>query len=64
MVSYFKVYSGTLKAGDELINTENRSSERFNQIYIAKGKNRDSVSELKAGDIGVTVKLKNSNSNT
>ena len=63
MVSYFKVYSGTLKSGDELINASNRGTERFNQLFVANGKNRDSVSELKAGDIGVTVKLKNSHSN-
>ncbi|NNE28595.1 MAG: elongation factor G, partial [Saprospiraceae bacterium] len=63
MVSYFKVYSGTLKSGDELINADNRTSERFNQIFIANGKNRASVNELRAGDIGVTVKLKNSHTN-
>ena len=63
MVSYFKVYSGTLKTGDELINASNRTSERINQIFLSNGKTRTSVDELKAGDIGVTVKLKNSHSN-
>ncbi len=63
LVSYFKIYSGVLKAGDELVNASNRSSERFGQLYIANGKNRDNVDELRAGDIGVTVKLKNSHTN-
>ncbi len=63
LVSYFKVYSGTVKVGDEFINNNNRSAERLNQLFIANGKNRESVDELKAGDIGVTVKLKNSHSN-
>ncbi len=63
MVSYFKVFAGTLKAGDELINQENRGTERMNQIFLANGKNRESVNELKAGDIGVTVKLKNVHTN-
>ncbi|MFT5165598.1 MAG: elongation factor G [Saprospiraceae bacterium] len=63
MVSYFKVYSGIVKASDELVNMTNRSSERFGQLFIANGKNRENVDELKAGDIGVTVKLKNSHSN-
>ncbi|MEO1625662.1 MAG: elongation factor G, partial [Bacteroidota bacterium] len=63
MVSYFKVYSGVLKNGDELVNTVNRTTERFNQTFIANGKNRDNASELRAGDIGVTVKLKNSHTN-
>jgi len=63
MVSYFKVYSGVLSSGDELINMANRNPERINQIFVANGKNRDSVNELAAGDIGVTVKLKNSHTN-
>ncbi|TNE67239.1 MAG: elongation factor G [Bacteroidetes bacterium] len=62
-VSYFKVYSGTLKSGDELINASNSSSERFNALFESEGKNRDQVQELKAGDIGCAVKLKNSHSN-
>ena len=63
MVSYFKVYSGTIKQGDELINNANRSSERIGQLFEANGKHRDQVDELCAGDIGVTVKLKNSHTN-
>lgn len=63
VVSYFKVYSGTLHAGDELINANNRTAERFGQIYIANGKERESVNQLVAGDIGATVKLKNTHTN-
>jgi len=62
-VSYFKVYSGVLKAGDELINANNRGTERISQIYLANGKDRTQVDELRAGDIGVTVKLKNTHTN-
>ncbi len=62
-VSYFKVYSGKLKSGDELTNTQTGTTERFNQIYISNGKNREQVDELVAGDIGVTVKLKDSHTN-
>ena len=63
LVSYFKVYSGVLRAGDELVNANNRGGERFGQIFIANGKDRISVEELRAGDLGVTVKLKNSHTN-
>lgn len=63
MVSYFKVYSGEIKVGDELVNANNRNSERISQLYIAEGKNRINVQSLVAGDIGVTVKLKNSHTN-
>lgn len=62
-VSYFKVYSGELKEGDELVNANNQSTERINQIFVANGKNRTAVQSLKAGDIGVTVKLKNAHTN-
>ncbi|HMO38085.1 MAG TPA: elongation factor G [Saprospiraceae bacterium] len=62
-LSYFKVYSGVLHAGDELVNANNRGAERFGNIYIANGKERESVNRLVAGDIGVTVKLKNTHTN-
>jgi elongation factor G len=62
-VTYFKVYSGVLHSGDELINQKNGTAERFGQIFIAEGKNRDAIPQLKAGDIGVTVKLKNTHTN-
>jgi len=62
-VSYFKVYSGTLKTGDDLINLANSNHERIAQIYVSEGKSREAVNELKAGDLGVTVKLKESHTN-
>ena len=62
-VTYFKVYSGTLSTGDDLINQANSDHERINQIYVAEGKNRTPVDKLHAGDIGVTVKLKSAHSN-
>ncbi len=62
-LSYFKVYSGVLHTGDELLNANNRSAERFSQIYLANGKDREGINALYAGDIGVTVKLKNTHTN-
>jgi elongation factor G len=62
-VSYFKVCAGTLHRGEDLVNSQNATVERFNQIYVANGKNREPIAELKAGDIGVTLKLKNAHSN-
>lgn len=63
LVSYFKVYSGKVKSGDELVNPAKRSNERISQIFEAEGKNRTPVDMLNAGDIGVTVKLKNTHTN-
>ncbi len=63
LVSYFKVYSGTLRAGDELTNADNGTVERFAQLYESEGRNRDQVDAFQAGDIGCTVKLKGSHTN-
>ncbi len=57
-VSYFKVMSGTVKQGDDLTNADRGSKERMGQIFACAGSNRIAVDELKAGDIGCTVKLK------
>ncbi len=57
-LSFFKVYSGSVKSGDELRNMRNRSSERLSQLYISNGKEREVIDELGAGDLGLTLKLK------
>ena len=57
-VSYFKVMSGTLKAGADLDNITRGGKERFAQIFCTCGQIRTAVDELKAGDIGASVKLK------
>jgi len=57
-VSYFKVMSGTLKAGADLDNVTRGSKERFAQIYCVCGQIKTPVDELHAGDIGAAVKLK------
>ena len=57
-VSYFKVMSGTIKAGDDLTNMRTGNKERLAQIFCVCGQIRTQVDELKAGDIGATVKMK------
>ena len=57
-VQYFKVMSGAVKSGDDLTNSDRGSKERIGTIYACAGANRIPVDELKAGDIGCTVKLK------
>lgn len=57
-VAYFKVMSGSIKTGDELTNVDRGSKERIGQIYVCAGAQRIAVDELKAGDIGCAVKLK------
>lgn len=62
-VSYFRVMSGKLTEGMDLINHENGSKERISAIYAAAGKKREKLTEIVAGDIGCTVKLKSAKTN-
>jgi elongation factor G len=57
-VQYFKVMSGTIHEGDDLDNADRGSKERLAQIFSPSGSLREKVSEMVAGDIGCTVKLK------
>ena len=57
-VSYFKVMSGKVHEGDDLLNADRGSKERIAQIYVVAGGNRVKGEELQAGDIGAAVKLK------
>jgi len=60
-VSYFKVMSGTIKSGDDMLNEDRGSKERISQLFVVAGQTRTEVPELSAGDIGATVKLKDVN---
>jgi len=57
-VNYFRVMSGKIKEGDDLLNSDRGSKERIAQLFCVAGSNRIKVEELVAGDIGATVKLK------
>jgi elongation factor G len=62
-MSLFKVYSGTIKSGMELVNETTGVSEKLNQLFVIEGHNRTNVNELVAGDIGATIKLRNTHVN-
>ncbi len=57
-ITYFKVMSGKITEGLDLINTKTGNKERLSQVFVSAGKNREKVEELVAGDLGCTVKLK------
>jgi elongation factor G len=56
-LSYFRVYSGTMKNGTQLWNTGANESERVGQILEVRGESQESISEVTAGDIGAVSKL-------
>ncbi len=62
-VSFFKVMSGKVAEGMDLVNMTKGAKERLSQLYCVAGSNRTKISELVAGDIGATVKLKETKTN-
>ena len=62
-VAYFKVMSGELTEGMDLENPETGDKERISAIYAVAGKKKEKVTDLHAGDIGCTVKLRAAKTN-
>ena len=62
-ITYFRVIRGKLTEGMELVNSRTGNKEKLSQLFAVAGKNRVKVSELSAGDIGCTVKLKGTRTN-
>lgn len=57
-LSFVRVFSGTLKSGEDVFNANRRSNERVGQIYSMNGAKRDDMDVVGAGDIGALIKLK------
>jgi elongation factor G len=62
-LSYFRVFSGTISNGMEVVNASDGSAEKLNHLSIPQGKERVEVAKLHAGDIGVVAKLKHTHTN-
>ncbi len=62
-LSFFRVYSGTVTAGMDLVNEANGKAERLGQLFVMNGKTRNEVAKIAAGDIGAVVKLKDTHTN-
>ena len=62
-ISFFKVYEGVVTEAVDLQNTTTGSKERLSQLFIVAGKNRQKVDKVMPGDIGATIKLKDTNTN-
>ena len=62
-VNYFRVISGTIKESMDVVNAGNETKERLSNIFASAGKKREKLSEIVAGDLGCTVKLKNTKTN-
>jgi len=62
-VTYFRVYSGRVRNGEEVWNAPRDATEKLNHLCVAVGKERHEVAELHAGDIGCVAKLRDTHTN-
>lgn len=60
-VSFFKVYSGVLKADSVVYNANKEADEKISQIFVMRGKQQEQVPEIMPGDIGALTKLQHTN---
>ncbi|OGF52474.1 translation elongation factor G [Candidatus Giovannonibacteria bacterium RIFCSPLOWO2_02_FULL_43_11b] len=58
-LTYFRVYSGVLKAGSYVLNTNTEDKERVGRILRMHANHREEIKEIYAGEIGAIVGLKN-----
>jgi len=56
-LTYFRVYRGVMASDTRVLNTRTQAEERLGQLYVMRGKEQISVSQLPAGDIGAVAKL-------
>jgi len=62
-VSFFRIYSGSVRAGQEVWNAPRNGPEKLNHLSVSQGKEKVEVGVLHAGDIGVVAKLRETHTN-
>ena len=58
-ISFFRVFSGEITAGQDVKNTFKNDTEKLRQLFCASGNERVEVPRISCGDIGAVLKLKN-----
>jgi len=58
-LSFFRVYSGKLSVGDQIFNSIKEKKERIGRMVQLHSNNREEIKEVRAGDIGAAIGLKN-----
>ena len=56
-LTYFRVFSGSMKSDSHIYNANKEREERVGQVYFLRGKNQEATAEVGAGDIGAVAKL-------
>src|ERR687891_679129 len=62
-VTFFRIYSGMVKNGQEVYNAPRDASEKLNHLCVAVGKERHEIAELHSGDVGCVAKLRDTHTN-
>jgi elongation factor G len=62
-LSFFRVCTGTVMPGLDMVNESNGKFERLAQLFVMNGKERKEIAKLLAGDLGAVVKLKDTHTN-
>ncbi|MCI2067974.1 MAG: elongation factor G [Bacilli bacterium] len=58
-LTFVRIYSGVMRTGTYVINTNKHQTERLSRLVLMHAKNRQDVDALYAGEIGAVVGLKN-----
>lgn len=58
-LTFIRVYSGILKKGSYVLNSTKDQKERISRLIVLKANDRIEVDELRAGDLGAALGLKN-----
>ncbi len=56
-LTYFRVWSGSIKSHDHVWNAERGEDERIAQVFYIKGNEQEPADEIRAGEIGAVAKL-------
>ncbi len=62
-LSFFRLYGGSVSNGQEVLNAERGQAEKLSHLSVPQGRDRTEVDSLRAGDIGVVAKLKDTHTN-
>ncbi|HET7274909.1 MAG TPA: elongation factor G [Longimicrobiaceae bacterium] len=62
-LSYFRIFGGSVASGQDVFNPERERTEKLQHLAVPQGKDRVEVEALRAGDIGVATKLKDTHTN-
>ncbi len=62
-VTFFRLYTGSIRSGDEVWNAEHEVNEKLNHLSLQQGRDRIEIERIEAGDIATVAKLRDTHTN-